>query len=84
MPVYMVDRNLPGITMEQLAAAQKAVIEAGKRTPPPASRYVTYGVLSCRRSRTACVYSKRLTLIWSSNSTTRRRFPIRVLSKPPI
>lgn len=31
MSVYMVDRNLPGITMEQLAAAQKAAIETGKR-----------------------------------------------------
>ncbi len=27
MPVYMVDRNLPGVTTEQLAAAQKAAIE---------------------------------------------------------
>ncbi len=26
MPVYMVDRDLPGITMEQLAGAQKAAI----------------------------------------------------------
>ena len=31
MAVYMVDRNLPGITMDQLAAAQKAAIETGKR-----------------------------------------------------
>jgi len=31
MPVYMVDRTLPGITMEQLAAAQKAAIETGNR-----------------------------------------------------
>jgi uncharacterized protein DUF4242 len=31
MAVYMVDRDLPGITMEQLAAAQKAAIETGKR-----------------------------------------------------
>ncbi len=31
MSVYMVDRNLPGITMEQLAAAQKAAIDTGKR-----------------------------------------------------
>jgi uncharacterized protein DUF4242 len=30
MPVYMADRNLPGITMEQLAAAQKAAIQTGK------------------------------------------------------
>jgi Protein of unknown function (DUF4242) len=30
MPVYMVERDLPGIKMEQLAAAQKAAIEAGK------------------------------------------------------
>jgi hypothetical protein len=31
MAVYMVDRSLPGITMEQLAAAQKAAIETGER-----------------------------------------------------
>lgn len=30
MPVFMVERDLPGIKMEQLAAAQKAAIEAGK------------------------------------------------------
>lgn len=30
MPVYMVERDLPGIKMEQLAAAQKAAIQAGK------------------------------------------------------
>jgi len=31
MPVYMVDRELPGIKMEQLAAAQKVAIELGQR-----------------------------------------------------
>lgn len=31
MPIYMVDRELPGVTMDQLAAAQKAAIETGKR-----------------------------------------------------
>ena len=30
MPVYMVERNLPGIKMDQLAAAQKRAIEVGK------------------------------------------------------
>ena len=30
MPVYMVERDLPGIQMDQLAAAQKAAIETGK------------------------------------------------------
>lgn len=30
MPVYMVERDLPGVTMEQLAAAQKKAIEMGK------------------------------------------------------
>lgn len=30
MPVYMVERDLPGIKMEDLAAAQKAAIQAGK------------------------------------------------------
>jgi len=31
MAVYMVERELKGITMDQLAAAQKAAIETGKR-----------------------------------------------------
>jgi hypothetical protein len=31
MAVYMVDRDLKGITMEQLAAAQQRAIETGKR-----------------------------------------------------
>lgn len=31
MPVYAADRDLPGITMEQLAGAQKAVIETSER-----------------------------------------------------
>ncbi len=30
MPVYMVERDLPGVKMEQLAAAQKAAIQAGQ------------------------------------------------------
>ena len=31
MSVYMVDRDLPGIQMEQLAAAQKAAIETSNK-----------------------------------------------------
>jgi hypothetical protein len=31
MTVYMVDRSLPGITMDQLAAAQKAAIETSEQ-----------------------------------------------------
>ncbi len=30
MPVYMVERELPGISMEQLADAQKKAIQMGK------------------------------------------------------
>src|SRR5437764_8264513 len=30
MAVYLVERDLPGITMEQLAAAQKTAIQMGK------------------------------------------------------
>lgn len=30
MPVYMVDRDLPGISLDQLAAAQRAAIETSK------------------------------------------------------
>lgn len=31
MGVYMVDRDLPGITLEQLGAAQRAAIETSER-----------------------------------------------------
>ena len=31
MAVYMVERELPGITMEQLGAAQRAAIDTGKQ-----------------------------------------------------
>jgi hypothetical protein len=31
MPVYMVERSLPGIQMDQLAAAQKVAIETSER-----------------------------------------------------
>ncbi len=31
MPMYMADRNLPGITLEQLAALQKVAIEMSQR-----------------------------------------------------
>ena len=31
MPVFMVDRDLPGITMDQLAAAQRAAIETSRQ-----------------------------------------------------
>ena len=31
MPVYMVERSLPGIEMDQLAAAQKAAIETSNK-----------------------------------------------------
>jgi hypothetical protein len=31
MPVYVADRDLPGITMDQLAGAQKAAIETSER-----------------------------------------------------
>jgi muconolactone delta-isomerase len=30
MPVYMVERDLPGITMEQLATAQKSAIQTSR------------------------------------------------------
>ena len=31
MPVFMVDRDLPGVTSDQLAAAQKAAIETSQQ-----------------------------------------------------
>jgi hypothetical protein len=31
MAIYMVDRDLPGVTMDQLGAAQKAAIEPGQK-----------------------------------------------------
>ncbi|HEX6307508.1 MAG TPA: DUF4242 domain-containing protein [Longimicrobiales bacterium] len=32
MPVYMVDRELPGVSLEQLAGAQRAAIEGSARS----------------------------------------------------
>ncbi|HWG84135.1 MAG TPA: DUF4242 domain-containing protein [Deinococcales bacterium] len=32
MPVFMADRNLPGITMEQLASAQQAAIRESEKS----------------------------------------------------
>ena len=34
MPIYMVDRNLPGVTMDQLGAAQQAAIETCEQFTP--------------------------------------------------
>ena len=54
MAVYMVDRNLPGITMDQLAGAQKAAIETCQQftNEGKAVRYIrsTYvpGDANCR------------------------------------
>ena len=31
MKIYLVDRDLPGVTLEQLASAQKAAIETSQR-----------------------------------------------------
>jgi len=41
MAVYMVERHLPGITMDQLAAAQKAAISTGQEMTS-AGRNVRY------------------------------------------
>lgn len=41
MTMYMVDRELPGITMEELAGAQKAAFETG-RTMTAAGKDVRY------------------------------------------
>ena len=57
MPVYMVDRNLPGITMQQLAAAQKAAIETGKRLTSAGKsvRYIRSTFLP-QESRCMCLF----------------------------
>ena len=31
MPVFLVDRNLPGMTLDQLAGAQRATIETSQK-----------------------------------------------------
>ena len=41
MPVYMVERDLPGITMEELASAQKRAIRMGKELTAQ-GRHVRY------------------------------------------
>jgi hypothetical protein len=41
MAVYMVDRDLPGVTLDQLGAAQKAAIETGQKFTA-AGKHVRY------------------------------------------
>lgn len=41
MPVYLVERDLPGVSMEQLAEAQKKAIQAGKELTAE-GRHVRY------------------------------------------
>lgn len=64
MAVYMVERDLPGVTMDQLAAAQKAAIETGQQFTDRAKTCATFVPRSCRVKHTACACSKPITLIW--------------------
>lgn len=41
MPVYLVERDLPGVSMEQLAESQKKAIQAGKELTAE-GRHVRY------------------------------------------
>ena len=43
MTVYMVERDLPGITLEQLGGAQKSPSRPVRSSPARASRCGTYG-----------------------------------------
>ena len=56
MAVYMVERSLPGITMEQLGAAQKAAIETGKRLTAAGSPCATYGAHSSAGIHCMCLF----------------------------
>ena len=64
MPVYMVERDLPGIEMEQLAAAQKAAIETSNKftADGKAVRYIR--TTSSPVRRTVCVCSTLQVRSW--------------------
>lgn len=57
MTVYLVERDLPGVTMEQLAAAQRAAIETSQRFSE-AGREVRYlrSVFVPDDSRCMCLF----------------------------
>lgn len=59
MPVYMVERDLPGIEMDQLAAAQKAAIETSDKftADGKAVRYIRTTFVP-GEARIVCVCSK--------------------------
>jgi hypothetical protein len=53
MRVYLVDRNLPGITKEQLAAAQAAAIKLGQEMSAQGKRKsATSAAPTCPANRT--------------------------------
>jgi hypothetical protein len=71
----MVDRNLPGITMEQLAVAQKAAIETGKRLTAAGKpvRYIRSTFIPQESRCSAC--SRRLTPNWSNKLNDEAKIP---------
>ena len=57
MPIYLVDRNLPGITMEQLGSAQRAAIQTSERftTEGKPIRYIRSTFIP-QESRCMCLF----------------------------
>ena len=71
MPVYMVDRSLPGISMDQLAAAQKVAIETSNGSPGKENRCDLFEQLSSLAKRTACACLRPRTVRLSNKSMKR-------------
>lgn len=84
MTVYLVERELKGITMDQLAAAQKRAIDTSDKFTEQVARYAISGRPSCPARTGRCVYSRRAAWLMSKTSTARRRSRSSGLSKHSI
>ncbi len=84
MSVFMVERDLKGITMDQLAAAQRRAIDTSAEFSSKGKpvRYIRSTFVPAKSVRCAC--SRRPIPISCANSTMRRTFPMYGSSKRSI
>lgn len=84
MAVYMVERDLKGISMEDLGAAQKAAIAKAGDMSGQGLSSPAFARSSRRRTGAACAFSTGRAPSRCRRSTTRRDCPTRASSRRSI
>lgn len=84
MSVYLVERDLPGVTLEQLAAAQKKAIQVGIELTAQGKevRYIRSTFVPGKHKCSACL--KPPIRRTCAKPTSVRKFPLPASSAPRI